>query len=114
MRDPNAWARDVYGWGADFDSDLALFRLARLLDTLASLAWPEPMAAVELQRFLPAFVAQEGGAPKIVAPFTAEATNTAIAEFGAALFPWKRVPPRTGGLPPGPTLTDLRAPHPAG
>ncbi len=87
FRDPQGWGREVYGWGDDFDSDAALFRLAAVLETITSLTRMERMSDVQVQQFLPGAADDGDGRTMIVAPIAAAADNGGVAGFGAGLFP---------------------------
>ncbi len=85
FNDPGGWARDIYGWGVDFDGSTALFRLESLLAALTSLTRLEQMTEAQTSLFLPD--GGEDAAHLIVAPLAAKAVGAGVAEFGAAVFP---------------------------
>ncbi|SLN50341.1 hypothetical protein ROG8370_02219 [Roseovarius gaetbuli] len=58
-----------------------------MLETIASLTRLERMSDVEVQHFLPGAADDNESPTMIVAPVAALASNNAVAEFGAALFP---------------------------
>ena len=54
--DPESWAREAYGWGVDFDSDLAIMRLCRLFAMLGGTAEVRDMTDAQVAELLPHLV----------------------------------------------------------
>ena len=99
---PGDWAQEVYGWGVDFDSDRALFRLETMMAAITSLTRLEAMTDAQIAAFLPRADA-DGVSPRmIVAPLATEAGAGALAELGLALFPASGANAADRGLAAGP------------
>lgn len=48
VTDTDAWAQDVYGWGEEFDADLAITRVVAVLDWVGPPSTIEPMSDVQV------------------------------------------------------------------
>lgn len=83
--DPGGWARANYGWGVDFVSSIALFRLESLLAALTGLTRIEQMTEAQANLFLPNN--DDNAAHLIVAPLAAKVVGAGVAEFGMTVFP---------------------------
>lgn len=96
---PDAWGRDVYGWGVDFDSDKAIGRIA---DTLRFIGGPgnaEDMPEILISTFVPAAAAGPPVAIRMMkSPILAFSTALNRAELGVAVFPVSDASPATKGL----------------
>lgn len=80
--DPGGWARDNYGWGMDFVSSIAIFRLESLLAGLTRIV---RMTEAQANLFLPNN--DDNAAHPIVAPLAAKVVGAGVAEFGMTVFP---------------------------
>jgi hypothetical protein len=95
FNDAEAWARQAYGWGTDFDSDKFIFRLIRIVEYFADLARLDDMTEGQSAVFMPHLVGSAvppriAYAPLVkVDAFTPEGDPdlAASAEFGVALMP---------------------------
>ena len=95
FRDPEAWAREAYGWGIDFDSDTATRRAARLFEFIGGVAELREMTDEQKAVFMPHLAGTQAAPLIALAPLLSEqATNAdgsfdlaAEAEMGLALLP---------------------------
>jgi len=93
--DPEAWAREAYGWGVDFDSDLAILRLARLFEMIGGIAEVRDMTDAQVAVLLPQLADTDALPRFVLAPLVRRrvfgedgAVDTAASgEFGIALLP---------------------------
>ncbi len=100
--DAEAWAREAYGWGVDFDSDTLIWRLSRTFEFIGGVVHIDEMGPAETAVFLPDWPSRTAAPSQARVPLirrnvvAADGTVNAAAsgEAGVALFPVSgRTPP---------------------
>ncbi|WP_431283627.1 DUF6603 domain-containing protein [Humitalea sp. 24SJ18S-53] len=96
--DADAWARESYGWGIDFDSDKALHRIGEALRFIGGTAYLEDLTEPQIQAFVPHLANSPFAIAMMKAPIIKAAGAPVAAEFGIAALPVSSGSPASKGL----------------